>query len=156
MRMIAIVVVALVAVACENTTSGRRADIGFSPTAAIAAQILPQTLPFATVTTACAVGPVFTTAFDLVIAQTRAVNVFVDRVTLHLLDGSNVGGPSITFPRSQLTAMFGSTLLAGTRAFSFQPQFACGLRGPGSIAADVLLMDAEGNVQSVSVNAVFQ
>jgi len=154
--MIAIVVVALVAVACENTTSGRHADIGFSPTAAIAAQILPQTLPFAAVTTACAVGPVFTTAFDLVIAQTRAVNVFVDRVTLHLLDGSNVGGPLITFPRSQLTAMFGSTLLAGTRAFSFRPQFACGLRRPGSIAADVLLMDAEGNVQSVSVNAVFQ
>jgi len=154
--MIAIVVVALVAVACENTTSGRRADIGFSPTAAIAAQILPQTLPFAAVTTACAVGPVFTTAFDLVIAQTRAVNVFVDRVTLHLLDGSNVGGPLITFPRSQLTAMFGSTLLAGTRAFSFRPQFACGLRRPGSIAADVLLMDAEGNVQSVTVNAVFQ
>src|SRR5882762_2251644 len=129
MRMIAIVVVALVAVACENTTSGRRADIGFSPTA-IAVQISPQTLPFAAVTTACAVGPVFTTGFDLVIAQTRAANVFVDRVTLHLLDGSNVGGPSITFPRSQLNAMFGSTLVAGTRAFSFRPQFACGLRRP--------------------------
>jgi hypothetical protein len=156
MRMIAIVVAALVAVACENTTSGSRANIGFSPTAAIAAQILPQTLPFAAVTTACAVGPVFTTGFDLVIAQTGAVNVFVDRVTLHLLDGSNVGGPSITFPRSQLTAMFGSTLLAGTRVFSFLPQFACLLRRPGSITADVLLMDAEGNVQSVSVNAVFQ
>jgi hypothetical protein len=156
MRMIAIVVAALVAVACENTTSGSRANIGFSPTAAIAAQILPQTLPFAAVTTACAVGPVFTTGFDLVIAQTGAVNVFVDRVTLHLLDGSNVGGPSITFPRSQLTAMFGSTLLAGTQVFSFQPQFACLLRRPGSITADVLLMDAEGNVQSVSVNAAFQ
>ena len=156
MRMIAIVVVAFVAVACENTTSGSRANIFFSPTAAIAAQILPQTLPFAAVTTACAVGPVFTTGFDLVIAQTGAVDVFVDRVTLHLLDGSNVGGPSITFPRSQLTAMFGSTLVAGTRAFSFRPQFACLLRRPGSITADVLLMGAEGNVQSVSVNAAFQ
>ncbi len=156
MRMIATIVVALVAVACENTTSGRRADIGFSPTAAIAAQILPQTLPFAAVTTACAVGPVFTTGFDLLIAETRAVNVFMDRVTLHLLDGTNVGGPSITFPRSQLNAMFGSTLVAGTRAFSFRPQFACGLRRPGSIAADVLLIDAEGSVQSVSVNAAFQ
>jgi hypothetical protein len=156
MRMIAIVVAALVVVACENTTSGSRADIGFSPTAAIAAQISPQTLPFAVFTSACAVGPVFTTGFDLVIVQTRPVNVFMDRVTLHLLDGTNLGGPSITFPRSQLNAMFGSTLVVGTRAFPFRPQFACGLRRPGSIAADVLLIDAEGSGRSVSVNAAFQ
>ena len=156
MKMIAIVVAAVAVAACENTTNGSRASIGFSPTPAIAAQFSPQTLPITLVTTTCASGPVFTTGFDLVIVQTLPVNVFMDQVRLHLLDGTNVGGPSITFPRSQLNAMFGSTLVVGTRAFGFRPQFGCGLRRPLGIVADVVLIDAEGSHRGVSVNAAFQ
>jgi hypothetical protein len=156
MRMIAIVVAALVLVACENTTSGSRANISFAPTSfLIGAQFLPQTLPFGVVTSACAVGPVFTTGFDLLIVQTRPPDVFMDRVTLHLIDGSNVGA-SITFPRPQLNAMFGSTLVAGTRAFPFRPQFGCGLRRPRSIVADVVLVDSDGRSRNISADAVFQ
>ncbi len=156
MKMIAIVVATVAVAACENTTSGRHPSIGFSPTLAIDAQFSPQTLPLAFVTTTCAFSPVFTTGFNLLFVQTGHENVFMDRVTLHLLDGTNVGGPSITFPRQQLDAMFGSTLVVGTRAFGFRPQFACGLRRPLGIVADVVLIDAEGSGRSVSVNAAFQ
>jgi hypothetical protein len=156
MKMIAIVVAAVAVAACENTSSGRHAAIGFSPTLAIGAQFSPQTLPIALVTTTCALSPVFAPGFDLVIVHTGPANVFMDRVTLHLLDGTNVGGPSLTFPRSQLNTMFGTTLVVSTRAFGFRPQFGCGPRRPRGIVADVVLIDAEGSSRSVSVNAAFQ
>ena len=156
MRTIAIVVVAVAMAACEIGTNGSRTFIGVSPTSATAVQFSPQTLPLSIAATRCVSGLVFTTGFDLVIVQTRPVHVFMDQVTLHLLDGSNVGGPSITFSRLQLNSMFGSTLVVGTRAFSFRPQFSCGVRRPRSIVADVVLMDEEGGGRSVSVNAAFQ
>jgi hypothetical protein len=155
MRMIAIVVAALFTVACENTSSGRRTGIEFSPTSLIAAEFWPQTLPFSNITTACAVGSAFTTGFDLVIVPTSAARIFMDRVTLHLIDGSNLG-TSITFPRPQLDAMFGSTLVAGRRAFPFRPQFGCGPWRPRSIAADVLLLESDGRSRSVRVDAPFR
>ena len=153
MRAIAILVAALAVTACDDVISRRPTSIAFSPTPESAAQFSPQVLPFALVTSSCAVGPVFTTGFNLVIFQERPS--FLDHVTLRLLDGTNLG-PSITFPRSQLTGMFGSTLVAGSRAFSFQPQFACGLRHPRSLVADVVLTDADGNSRNVSVSAAFQ
>jgi len=154
MRVIAILVAALAVTACDDVISRRGTSIAFSPTPEIAAQFSPQVLPFALVTSACAVSPVFTTGFNLVIFQERPS--FLDQVTLHLLDGTNVGGPSITFPRSQLTGMFGSTLVVSSRAFSFRPQFACGLRHPRSLVADVVLIDGDGSRRNVSVSAAFQ
>jgi len=153
MKVIPLVVAALAVAACDDPISRRGTTIAFAPTAAIVAQFSPQVLPFAVVTSSCAAGPVFTTGFSLVIFQEQPS--FLDQVTLHLLDGTNLG-TSITFPRSQLTGMFGSTLVAGSRAFSFQPQFACGLRHPRSLVADVVLLDADGNSRNVSVSAAFQ
>jgi hypothetical protein len=154
MRVIAILVAALAVAACDDVISRRGTSIAFSPTPEIAAQFSPQVLPFALVTSSCAVGPVFTTGFNLVIFQERPS--FLDQVTLHLIDGANVGGPSITFPRSQLNGMFGSTLVVSSRAFSFRPQFACGLRHPRSLVADVVLIDRDGSSRNVSVSAAFQ
>jgi hypothetical protein len=154
MRVIAILVAALAVAACDDVISRRGTSIAFSPTPEIAAQFSPQVLPFALVTSSCAVGPVFTTGFNLVIFQERPS--FLDQVTVHLLDGTSVGGPAITFPRSQLNGMFGSTLVVSSRAFPFRPQFACGLGRPRSIRADVVLIDANGSSRNVSVSAAFQ
>jgi hypothetical protein len=155
MKMMTIVVAAVAIAACDNTTNGSRGSIAFSPTPAIAAQFSPPTLPIALVTNTCASSLVFAPGFNLVIVQTGPVGLFMDQVTLHLLDGTNVGGPSITFPRSQLNAMFGSMLVVDTRAFGFQPQFGCVLK-PVGIVADVVLIDGEGSRRSVSVKAAFQ
>ena len=156
MRVIAILVAALAVTACDDAISRRGTSIAFSPTPEIAAQFSPQILPFSLVTSSCAVSPVFTTGFNLLILQTRPGNSFLDQVTFHLLDGTNLGGPSITFPRSQLTGMFGSTLVVNSRAFSFRPQFACGLGRPRSLVADVVLIDGDGSSRNVSVSAAFQ
>jgi len=154
MRVIAILVAMFAVAACDDVISRRGTSIAFSPTPEIAAQFSPQVLPFALVTSSCAVGPVFTTGFNLVIFQEHPS--FLDHVTLHLLDGTNLGGPSITFPSSQLNGMFGSTLVVNSRAFSFRPQFACGLGRPRSIRADIVLVDANGSSRNVSVSAAFQ
>jgi hypothetical protein len=154
MKVVAIVVAALTLAACEDAKHVRDTSIAFSPTPEIAAQFSPQFLSVGLVTSSCAVSPVFTTGFNLVIFQEQPS--FLDQVTLHLLDGTNMGGPSITFPRSQLNGMFGSTLVGGSRAFSFQPQFACGLGRPGSIRADIVLIDPNGSHRHVSVSAAFR
>jgi hypothetical protein len=160
MKMIAMVLAAVTMAACDRTTNSsnsRGTVIAFAPTTAIEAQFSPQTLPlFVAVTTPCASGTAFTTGFDLVIVQTGPVEVFVDRVEWRLIDGSVLGGPSITIPQVQLMSMFGSTRVVGTRAFSFHPQFGCGRTRPGSIAGKVVLKDADGMVRIVSVDAPFR
>jgi hypothetical protein len=155
MRGLAIVVAALAVSACDDAVNNRGSSIVFAPTAEIVAQLSPQSLSIAGFTSSCAVNPVFTTGFDLLIVQTHPSNSFLDQVTIHLLDGTNLGGPQITFPRAELNSLFGSTLVVSTRAFAFRPQFVCGLGRPRSINADVVLIDANGSTRNLSVSAAF-
>jgi hypothetical protein len=76
-------------------------------------------------------------------------NVFVDRVALHMIGGSNLGGPMVTFPRPNLDTMFGTTFIrAGrSRSFTFFPAFACTWFKPASLRADVVVV-SEGGVSS--------
>jgi len=154
MKIIAVVVAVLMLTACDAAKNAGDASIAFSPTPVTAVQFSPQFLPFAPVTSSCAVGSVFSTGFNLVIVGDRPS--FLDQVTLHLLDGSNVGGPTVTFPNAQLTNMFGSTLVVSSRVFPFRPEFACGLRRPQSMVANIVLIDGHGSSRNVSVSAAFQ
>lgn len=160
MKMTAILVAALAVASCDRETREHGSVIAFGPTPGIAwqisAQFFPQTLPFSLFTTACGARPFFTPAFDLVLAQPQSVNFFLERVTFRMVDGTSLGGPSVTFPNTQLNSMFGSTLIVGSRAFSFRPQFGCNLTRPRSIFADVVLIDAFGSIRNISVNAPFQ
>jgi hypothetical protein len=156
LKMIAMVVAAVAIAACDRTTSSAGTLIALAPTPVLAAHISPHTLPLFVAATACTSGTAFTTGFDLVIGQTGSADVFLDRVTLRLIDGTNLGGPSITIPQVQLNSMFGSTRVVGTRAFAFQPQFGCGLTRPWSIAGTVVLNDAEGTVRTFGVDAAFR
>jgi hypothetical protein len=160
MRMIAILCATLAVLGCDDDNNrshrARLTNTGvFSPTLSVGTQIFPQTLPFTALNTiACPLAPAFTTSFDLIFATSPQLNVFMDRVTLRLIDGSSLG-PSITFPRPLLNSMFGSTLIVSNRAFPFQPNFGCGLTLPRGIAADVFLIDAFGGTRNVTVNARF-
>jgi hypothetical protein len=89
-------------------------------------------------------------ATDLVLAVTASSNVFLDTVTLHLNDGTNLGGPSVTFPRAGLDARFGTTLIGAgtTRDFMFASAVAC--RPAGSPSADLVLIDASGHRHAIT------
>ena len=82
---------------------------------------------------------------DLFVTARRS-NLFVDRVTLHMIDGSNLGGPMVTFPRPNLNSMFGSTFIrAGhSRSFAFTPAFSCSWFTLGSLRADVQVVNERG------------
>ena len=160
MRMVTILCATLALLACDDANNRSHtamlSNTGlFSPTLTLGTQIFPQTLPFSPITTiGCPLAPAFTTSFDLIFAASPQVNLFMDRVTLRLIDGTSMGS-SITFPRPALNAMFGSTLIVSNRAFAFRPNFGCGPRLPRSIAADVFLIDGFGATRNVTVNANF-
>jgi hypothetical protein len=159
MKVITILLTTLVLASCDDPARSGRTGVfsvtgSLSPTSAVAAQISPQTLSLiAAGGIGCPQGLALSTAFDLVLVPSRTVTFSMDRVTLHLIDGSNVGGAAITFQRPQLTEMFGSTLVDGTRAFRFGPHFGCGIRSPRSILADVLLLDSFGNPMTATASA---
>ena len=87
-------------------------------------------------------GFVFGTSFNLVVAGS-AQDLTLDSVTLHMIDGTNLGGPSVTIPNPQLAAQFGSTVVrAGTtRVFGLRPVFPCVGRQPQFLTATAVLMD---------------
>ena len=102
-------------------------------------------------------GFAFGTSFNLIVAA-NAQDVTMNSVTLHLLDGTNLGGPSVTIPSPQLNAQFGSTFVrAGTnRVFPLQPVFACVGREPHSLTATVFVRDQHGAQQTLTVTAVIR
>jgi len=73
-------------------------------------------------------------------------NLFVDRITIQMIDGTHLGGPMVTFPRPQLTSMFGTTVLVPgrTSVFVLQPAFGCAVFSTGSLRTQALLVDGRG------------
>jgi hypothetical protein len=81
--------------------------------------------------------------FDLRIAASTTVDL--DRVTIHMIDGTNLGGPMVTVPRTDLVGQFGSTrIVAGTtRTFTLRRRFVC-TNPPRSVAAEITVRDSRG------------
>lgn len=87
---------------------------------------------------------------DVLVSALRST-VFLDSVTLQLIDGTNLSANSVTFPRASLDADFGSTriVLGSNRTFGLRPQFACGVP-PQGLRADLILIDEHGDRIAVS------
>src|SRR5258705_5255281 len=88
---------------------------------------------------------------DIVIAASRTVDVH--DVTMHLIDGSNLGGPMITVPHAELIGQFGTTrVVAGSRrTFTMRAPFESSHHSRG-IAVDITVFDARGVVHRVTVD----
>jgi hypothetical protein len=158
MRLIVILFAIAALVACDDwSRHGNRANIAFAPTETIGAQISPPVITLTTLATStCATAVVLTSSFDLIVLATQGVDMFVDSVTFRLIDGSNLGGPSITFPSAQLSQMFGTTTVTQNRVFAFRPEFGCPVARPGSIAAEGILIDRAGKRQKFAASAVLR
>ena len=102
-------------------------------------------------------GFVFDPFFHLIISAGIG-NVTLDSVTIHMIDGSNLGGPSVTIPRPELTTRFGSTLIiAGTtRDFALRTDFGCVFRVPTALRSSALVFDASGVPQTIVVQGRVQ
>lgn len=158
MKLLAGLCATLVLVSCADSPPHAMGVGGsiFVPSAVVSAQLSPLALPFNPLLSPfCPIVPAFTTAFDLVVDGGRN-QLFLDRVLLHLNDGLNVGGPMVTFPRAELTRLFGPTVILGSRRFAFNPTFGCGAFVPRSIVADLDLIDAGGVIRTATVTGKFR
>jgi hypothetical protein len=102
-------------------------------------------------------GFVFDPSFHLFITA-GVQDVTFDSVTIHMVDGSNLGGPSVTIPRPELATRFGSTLInAGTtRNFALRPDFGCIARLPIALRGNAVLLDPRGVPQTIVLQGSVQ
>jgi hypothetical protein len=161
MRPILLLTAMVLFAGCQNSSSGKfSSTMAFAPTPNFGSQVLfPSTLPIIVIPGNACPGTqeiAVATSFDIVVIPSSQSDVFMDSVTLRLIDGESVGGPSITFPTPDLNRMFGPTVVVARRAFTFRPQFGCQTGRPRSIAVDVVLSDGKGNSQVVVGNAAFE
>jgi hypothetical protein len=144
-----VAIASLASAACDRTTTAA----GIAPAAVPAATAVLTTAPLAFApATYCANVAVLTPNVSLIVASVN--DVIVDELTLHLLDGSNVGGSGITIPRAGLSDGF---VRAGiSRTFVVTPTFRCGVTSPQSIQGNVVIVDATGLRTSLSTTAVLR
>lgn len=144
-------VLGLITVGCDDPPVGVPLVNGADFRPGVSLAPLPITFePFGALP--CAGGFVFDPSFHLIVSA-GVGDVTLDSVTLHMIDGSNFGGASVTIPRPELTTRFGSTLInAGTsRDFALRPDFGCIARPPTALRGSALLLDRRGLPQTVIV-----
>jgi hypothetical protein len=102
-------------------------------------------------------GFAFSPSFHLLVTA-GVQDVTLNSVTIHMIDGSNLGGPSITIPQPQLAERFGSTLIVGgaTRDFALRPDFGCIARLPTALRSSALILDQRGSPQTIVVQGRVQ
>lgn len=125
MRLVGFLGATLVLASCNDAglSGGTTLSTLVSPTLTVRAQISPQSLPMVNaVTVACPLMP--TTTFKLIVLPSDLARLSVESVTLRLIDGTSLGGPMLTFSRTDLNSLFGSTLVETQRVFTFSAQLA--------------------------------
>ena len=105
----------------------------------------------------CPGGFAFGTPLNLIITA-GVHNLTLDSVTLHMIDGTNLGGPSVTIPSPELATQFGSMFIhAGTtRAFALRPTFGCVPNQPRSLRGDAFVFDNQGRRQTLPLEGSIQ
>ena len=105
----------------------------------------------------CPGGFAFGTSIQLIITA-GARNLTLDRVTLHLLDGSNLGGPSVTIPGIDAAGGFGPPFIrAGTTwNFALRPTFGCITGRPRLLRGNAFLFDPFGLAQTIVLEGAVQ
>jgi hypothetical protein len=105
-------------------------------------------------------GHGFSPTFTLFITSNGTARS-MSAATFTLLDGTTVGGPSVTIPSTQLSQQFGSTIILAnqSRSFPMQPTFGCPVVPvpvPHAMNAVVKLVDSQGREESLSATVNIQ
>jgi hypothetical protein len=95
-------------------------------------------------------GVAFATPINLVVTA-GVQDLTLNSVTIHMIDGTNLGGPSITIPQPELSSRFGSTvIIAGsTRDFALRADFGCIAVTPVVVTSSAVLTDRRGIQQTI-------
>jgi hypothetical protein len=145
--VLSVVALAGVSSGCDRTTT---------PSAAItSASVLPGVVVITagpipiSPSNSCVSAGLLTPDLAVVVSSTGAT-LAVDHITLHMLDGTNLGGPgvtsAVTFGQTDLNAQFVNTFVRGgtSRTFALHPTFRCSVSGPRSVQGEVGVVDTVG------------
>ena len=138
--------------ACDNDNGVGR--LSTAPTVAAFVIVSPGLINLTALGGFNCPGQGFSPSFDLIVTANGASRS-MSAATFTLIDGTTVGGPSITVPSPQLSSQFGSTVIVAgtTRSFGMHPTFSCPgipVVTPHAMRATVTLVDAQGREESVS------
>jgi hypothetical protein len=124
----------------------------------IDARIQPQVVLLNSVSGLCPIVSPFTTAFDLVVQERTGIDLFLDSVSMQFVDGTNLRSSPIVFPQADLTRLFPSTLISrgASRAFTFSPQFGCGIGVPETLIVTTVFLDRFGTSHSSMLQATIK
>lgn len=158
LRALVILMCAAAATACDPRGKGAVTGV-ITPSAIddLVATLTPSALvQIPAVGLPCVVPASTSLAFDLAISASRTVDL--NRVTLRVGDGSNLGGASITFPTPFLTERFQTTVIpaGSTRVLTFNPPFGCSVLPSSLIFADIFLTDSFGSSRLVTVSTALR
>jgi len=131
---------------CNGPFTAGIATAGVSTAAPVVVLIRPAFSPAVFVDT--------TPTIDIRIAASTTVDL--DQVTIHMIDGTNLGGPMVTVPRTDLVSQFGNTrIVAGTtRTFTLSPTLVVS-NSARSVVANVTVMDTRGVAFGVTAESAW-
>jgi hypothetical protein len=122
----------ILCVGCNDTTAFISAT-GPSPFVVGAALFTTDVAPLPLVIYPVGNGPFcggggLKTRFDFAVANNGRRDLFLDHVTVHMIDGTNLGGPAVPVPEPGVTAAHATLVKRGARrVFRFEQQFRCGV-----------------------------
>ena len=94
-----------------------------------------------------------TPIFDLIIQASTTVTL--DRVSIELIDGSNLGGPAIPIPQPRVTTPLSPTVIlpGTTTTLPFQVPFSCAQVVGRGVGVTAVFIDADGVTHFVGTTA---
>jgi hypothetical protein len=157
---LAAIVLAVLHVACDGSTRPLQA-VALAPTASpvILPTIQPQTItinraPFG----GGGAGGACTSAFDVSVREQTGADLFLNQVSMRLLDGSSLWVSPLLFTGPALTRIFPTVFIPAfsTGTFRFAPDFGCrfGVSGlPSTLVIDMVLLDRAGVPHTATTSA---
>lgn len=146
----------LLTAGCDDGSPARLLNVA-TTSFAMDGRFTPNPFPLTPFTSPGCNGFTFRSPFHLFISA-GVHDLTLDHVTIHMVDGTNLGGPSITIPQSQFAAQSSSLFVhAGTtRDFVIRPDFGCLTTRPRSLLGHAFLVDPFGVMQTIAFDSAVQ
>jgi hypothetical protein len=139
----------IVTAACSDTDTASMSPT--SPGFAYDLSVTPSSVALAPASVFGGVGAssclTWEAAFDLVVRNFGASDLFLDEATFQLIDGTTLGGPMIPVPSGDLNRRFGQLRIhpGRTRVFRFHERFGCGAGTPRRLRVGARLVGSGGD-----------